>query len=97
MSNANICSPVKPKDSRPIEEILKTTIKLIDKNKIKEETSSKILTNSKDINENLKMLKARTQKILNNYSEMIVSCTSKKKHQISNSGSNFHNTNLSNK
>jgi hypothetical protein len=75
-SNSNLATPFKPKtinknkDVKPIEEILKTTVKLIDNNKLKE-NNMKICTSNKELSENLKTLKTRTHKIMNSYSEFL--------------------------
>ncbi len=58
----------KQTNSKPLEEILKSTIKLIDNNTKKEMVG----VSSNEINEQLKNIKSRTVKVLNLYSEIIL-------------------------
>jgi hypothetical protein len=73
------------KDMRPIEEILKSTVNIIEKSntlsiantkKIKEE-NKKIFTNNLEIYENLRKIKMRANKLLNNYQEHVNSLQTK--------------------
>jgi predicted nuclease with TOPRIM domain len=88
-NNVLLTSPFKNKiisnhkhtNSKPIEEILKNTLKLMeekkeensekenDKERLKD--SEKIICNIQEINSQLKNVKSRTHKLLNMYSEMV--------------------------
>lgn len=91
MNTINFISPIKQKkDTRPIEEILKSTKKLFETQRGKDNntpvsqrltlsgnfsqpTSQRAESSSvKEINENLKILKKRTQTVLETYSEMLI-------------------------
>lgn len=90
MNTINFISPIKQKkDTRPIEEILKSTKKLFETQRGKDNntpvsqrltlsgnfsqpTSQRAESSSvKEINENFKILKKRTQTVLETYSEML--------------------------
>jgi len=91
MNTINFISPIKQKkDTRPIEEILKSTKKLFETQRGKDNntpvsqrltlsgnfsqpTSQRAESSSvKEINENFKILKKRTQTVLETYSEMLI-------------------------
>ena len=84
-NTVNFISPIKQKkDSKPIEEILKSTQKMLDSSRMKETTQSSAnvhhahrTSTIKEVNENLKVLKKRTQTVLEVYSEMILKSSQK--------------------
>jgi hypothetical protein len=108
MNTLNFISPIKQKkDTRPIEEILKSTKKLFETQRAKDNnspvshgltvsghisqpsTQRAHLSSVKEINENLKILKKRTQTVLELYSELLIKSSNSNTQTIS----NFHFTN----
>lgn len=88
MSHANILSLSKQKDNKTIDEILKSTVKLLDSSSKVSEFGSKVKTYNFDVNDGLKSIKVRTHKLLSKYSELFKSFNvNKKKGQFSKSNS----------